>query len=162
LLARTAEGALSIRGDGVLLLVHGEITREYAPLTEARRARTASLEPGRRIHLHLGDSPVPLEIDPGSFDFGKVGGGHSSLLTLVEWLREIAPLAPVDRGFRRLAPALGPAAADLAGPVAAVRALSSRRGKDEAPTILDNLAQFRFYSAWRGAAERRRPFREPS
>jgi hypothetical protein len=162
LLARTAEGALRIGGAGVLLLVQGEITREYAPTTEARRARTASLEPGCRIHVHLGDSLVPLEIDPGSFDFGSVGGGHSSLLTLVEWLREVAPQAPVDHGFRRQAPALGPAEADLAGPVAAARALSSRRGRGEAPSILDNLAQFRFYSAWRGAAERRRPFGGPS
>jgi hypothetical protein len=164
LLARCAGGTVRIEGAGVLLIVQGEITREYGAVAEARRARTATLDPGCRIHAHLRESPTPLEMDPGNFDFGDHLLGRSSLLTLLDWLASVAPEAPVDHGFRRQTPALAPAEAELSGPAAAARLLSrpARPSRTEAPSILDNLAQFRFYSAWRGAAERRRPFGGPS
>jgi hypothetical protein len=155
--SRTVRGALRIEGKDVVLLVQGEIVREYATASDVRRARTATLDPGRRIHVHLRESSVPLEIDPGSFDFGDATLGRPSFLTLMEWLRAIAPSAPSDDGFRRLVPALAPSEGDLVGPVAVVRAFTptaSRRGKRDTPVILDNLAQFRFYSAWRGAVAR--------
>lgn len=163
--ARCAGATFRIEDAGVLLIVQGEITREYGAVPAARRARAAGLDPGCRIHVHLRESAGPLEIDPGNFDFGDALLGRSSLLTLLGWLASAAPSAQVDHGFRRQAPALAPAEADLSGPAAAARLLSrppssSRKGA-EAP-ILDNLAQFRFYSAWRGAAERRRPFGRPS
>ena len=161
LLARRAGGTLRIEEAGVLLIVQGDITREYEAVPQARRPRTATLDPGCRIHVHLREASAPVEIDPGNFDFGQVLVDRSSLLTLLDWLTSVAPNAPVDHGFRRQAPALAPAEADLSAPAAAARVLSrsvtsSRKGG--AASILDNLAQFRFYSAWRGAAERLRPF----
>jgi hypothetical protein len=165
LLARCAGGTLRIEEAGVLLIVQGDITREYEAVPQVRRSRTATLDPGCRIHVHLRESSAPVEIDPGNFDFGKVLVGRSSLLTLLDWLTSVAPNAPVDRGFRRQTPALAPAEADLAGPAAAARVLSrsvSPSRKGGVASILDNLAQFRFYSAWRGAAERLRPFGGPS
>lgn len=161
LLARCAGGTLRIEETGVLLVVQGDITREYEAVPRARRPRTATLDPGCRIHIHLRESSAPVEIDPGNFDFGKVGVGRSSLLTVLDWLTSVAPNAPVDHGFRRQAPALAPAEADISGPAAAARVLSrsvSSSRKGGVAAILDNLAQFRFYSAWRGAAERLPPF----
>jgi hypothetical protein len=158
--ARTEGGPLRVEGKDVLLQVMGEIARGYAPEAKVRRARTSTLDPGHRLHLHFVGSPRPLEIDPGSFDFGDAPLGRSSLLTLMEWVRAVAPSAPSDDGFRRQVPALAPSEGDLAGPAAAARALATAgrtgvRGRD-APVVLDNLAQFRFYSSWRGAAERAR------
>ncbi len=157
---RTERGTQRIEGKDVLLVVQGEILRDYVTDPEVRRSRTATLEPGHRMHLHLVGSPVPLEIDPGSFDFGDAPIGRSSLLTLVEWIRLVAPSTSTDDAFKRQVPALAPSAGDLLGPTAAARALATpraaaRRGRD-GPVVLDNLAQFRFYSAWRGAAERHR------
>jgi hypothetical protein len=45
----------------------------------------------------------------------------------------------------------------MPGPVSAVGALRARRpagGDGSERVVLDNVAQFRFYSAWRGALER--------
>ena len=60
---------------------------------------------------------------------------------------------PVDDGFRRISPALAPAA-PAAGAAARLED-ALRTSAARPPAILDNLAQFRFYSAWRGAVERR-------
>jgi hypothetical protein len=61
----------------------------------------------------------------------------------------------VDDGFRLLPPALGEAAEE-AGSLATFR---GARGAGLAPgreaaIVLDNVAQFRFYSGWRAAIER--------
>jgi len=164
-LARHEGGLLRLEDACVLLVVQGTIAREYTAVAGARRAGTATLEPGCRIHVHFREPSVPLEMDPGNFDFGDSLLGRSSLLTLLEWLASAAPRAPVDNEFRRQAPALAPEEPDASGPAAAARLLSRpvpRGRKGAAPAILDNGAQFRFYSAWRGAAERRRPFGGPS
>jgi hypothetical protein len=64
---------------------------------------------------------------------------------------------PTDDHFRRLPPALGAASPEAGGALGAAAGLSGARGRHkDAPQILDNLAQFRRYSAWRGAVERRR------
>ena len=121
-----------------------------------KRARTATLESGFRFHLHRRDDARPLELDPGAFDFGGNGPGTSSLLQLTAWVQELTRGAAVDDGFRRLPPELGVAAAAAGGPLAAADALGARAAlRAEAPLVLDNLRQFRFYSAWRAAVERR-------
>jgi hypothetical protein len=58
----------------------------------------------------------------------------------------------VDDAFRRLPPALAPA--PPAGGRLARAGETPREGAPKEGGVLDNLAQFRFYSAWRGAAER--------
>jgi hypothetical protein len=101
-----------------------------------------------------------VELDPGAFEFGQAPLASSSLLELTSWLEQLLVGVPSDDSFRRLPPALAPSAPET-GVVAAAKALArppiagrSRRG--EPRRILDNLEQFRFYSAWRAALERRR------
>jgi len=150
LYARAPAGAIEVEAAGLLLVVKGPIVREHAPTERLRFARTSSLEPGFLFHLHCRDRPRPVEIDPAAFDFGAHRARESSLLEITGWIASLAAASPVDDGFRRITPALAPAApAAAAGPEDALRTSGARP-----PAILDNVAQFRFYSAWRGAVER--------
>jgi hypothetical protein len=140
-------------------VIKGPIAREYQPSQEIKRLQLASPDGGYRIHLHRREDRRPLELDPGNFEFGFPLGG-SSLIELNDWLLAVAPEVPVDDAFRRLPPALGPAEPTTAG-VTAPASLLPRSGRglfgsDEAPALLDNVGQFRFYSGWRAAVERRR------
>jgi hypothetical protein len=161
LFVRHAEGELSLSASDLLLAVQGPILREHQRKSqggaELKRMRTASLEPGYRFHLHRRVDPRPLELDPASFAFalGTVGG--SALLSLRSWVLELLAGGLADDGFRRLPPALAPTTEEQDAGLGGASRLRRRRGRDvEAPLILDNLAQFRFYSAWRGAIERGR------
>ena len=152
---RTAEGPARVEATRLRLAVQGPIAREYQTSQEVKRSRTATLEPGYRFHLHRKGEARPLELDPGAFDFGAVGKGRSSLLQLTGWMQELTRGVVVDDAFRRLPPELGVAAAAAGGPLAAADALGARgTARGEAPLVLDNLRQFRFYSAWRAAVER--------
>lgn len=160
LILRHEGGRSRLEGSDVLLVVRGPIVREYAPSAEVKRARTATLEPGYRVHLHRRHELRPFELDPGSFDFGDAAS-RSSILTLLDWVAALAPAAPADDLFRRHPPALAPTAVGEIGSATAAAALSpavrrGRRGSEDARTLLDNVDQFRFYSAWRAAVERRR------
>ena len=155
---RTTEGPARAAATDLLLTVQGPITREYQTSQEVKRARTATLEAGYRFHLHRRGEPRPLELDPGAFDFGAGGAGSSSLLQLTGWMQDLTRGTVVDDVFRRLPPELGVAEAAAAGPLAAADALGARApGRGEGPLVLDNLRQFRFYSAWRAAVERGAP-----
>jgi hypothetical protein len=150
---RTPAGSADIAAPDLLLVVKGPVTREHPPRESPRFARTATLDPGYRFHLHRRERPRPVEIDPAAFDFGAHRARESSLLEIAGWMAALAASAPVDDGFRRVAPALAPsvpAEAAAARPEDALRTTSAAP-----PAILDNVAQFRFYSAWRGAVERR-------
>lgn len=138
----------------VLLVAKGPIAREYQPEpVHVRRLRLATLDPGFRFHLHCRADPRPCELDPADFDFGPAATSASGLLQLSAWAAALG--APVDEGFRRLPPALAPSA--VADPVArALGAPPPGKGRHEGRVVLDNLGQFRFYSAWRAAVERRR------
>jgi hypothetical protein len=156
---RTEEGPLAVRRGDVRLVVRGSITREYQPSTRRRRVDTARLDEGYRVHLHRA-AGRPVEIDASTFEFGFAVTG-SARLELDAWVEEVAGPAPRDDGFRRLPPALGPADPEPKGALAAVSSLrlasrdrEGRRG--EASVVLDNVEQFRFYSGWRAAVERRR------
>jgi hypothetical protein len=156
---RTEEGPLTLRRGAVGLVVRGAIAREYQTSSRPRRIFTARLEPGYRVHLHRRLEPRAVEIDAFAFEFGFAVTG-SARLELDAWVGELVP-DQVDDGFRRFPPALGPAGAEPKGALAAVGSLrlataGGRRGRDEAPVVLDNVEQFRFYSGWRAAVERRR------
>lgn len=155
LTVRHAGGDLRLGAKDLLLVVQGPIAREYQPSKQVKRARSASLEAGYRLHLHRTSDPRPLELDPGAFEFGAGPCEGSSLLTLSAWVRELGNGVPSDDHFRRLPAALGAASSETAGAIGAAAGLAAGREKD-APLILDNLAQFRFYSGWRSAVERRR------
>jgi len=155
---RTEEGALLIRGEDLLLVVSGPVVREYRPSAERRKVETATLDEGYRIHLHRRLEVPAIELDPSNFEFGFAVTG-STRLELDAWVAGLAPGVPRDEGFRLLTPALGPSGPEPRGPLAAAvltRTASGRRASEDAMVVLDNAQQFRFYSAWRAAVERRR------
>jgi hypothetical protein len=141
----------------LLLVVEGPITREYQTHQDVRRVRAASLAPGYRFHLHLRGEPRPLELDPGGFDFGGARESpSSSMLELQGWLAQLTASVPRDDSFRRVLPALGPAGPSQGGLLSAADALRAQIPEEGHALVLDNLPQFRFYSAWRATLERRR------
>lgn len=162
---RFPKGSLRLTTDDLLLLVQGPITRQHQVpaelallrnLNRLKRVGSASLTQGFRYHLHRRSQPGPVELDPNAFDFGAdPGHADSSEQRLAAWIAGMTTGIPVDDCFRRLTPALAPAEPQ-GGPLAAAEALG--RGalgpQPQAAQILDNLAQFRFYSAWRGLLER--------
>ncbi len=148
---RTEKGEAALGREDLLLVVRGPIAREYQTPAALPRFRTASLTGGYRVHLHLRRDEPPLELDPGNFEFGFTSR-QSSLLELGLWLESLG--APTDDTFKKLAPALAPAAKEGTGVTAATRALVRTAG--EGALVLDNVGQFRLYSGWRGAVERRR------
>jgi hypothetical protein len=149
---RAPRATLVLSAADLLLVVKGAITREHPVKEDLRFARTATLEPGFRFHLHRRAHGRPVEIDPAAFDFGAARAAESSLLEISEWIAALARSVPVDDGFRRITPALAPV---IPVPGAGSRPEDALRTSPTAPpAILDNLAQFRFYSAWRGAVER--------
>jgi hypothetical protein len=156
---RTEEGSLVVRGEDLLLVVSGPVVRKYRPPLDRRKVDTATLEEGYRVHLHRKLRVPAVELDPSNFEFGFAVSG-STRLELDAWVAALAQGVPRDEGFRLLTPALGPSGPEPRGPLAAdvlARAVSGRRGAGEdAMVVLDNAQQFRFYSAWRAAVERRR------
>jgi hypothetical protein len=160
LLLRGPAGAtLTIERGDALIVVSGPITREYLPSLERRRIAIASLEEGFLVHVHRRTETRPLEIDALNFELGFAAAG-SVRLELDAWLDAVAGEAPRDTGFARLPPVLGPAAAEPASALAAAGSLAAAargaRRAAHASTVLDNVAQFRFYSGCLAAAERRR------
>jgi hypothetical protein len=157
---RTEEGPLTVRGEDLLLVVRGPIARHFRPSLRWRKVDTATLEEGYRVHLHRRLKPRPIELDATNFEFGFAVTG-SGRLELDAWVEALAPGVPRDEGFRRLPPALGPAEPEPKGPLAAAASLGRTTrdrgaGTRHEPLLLDNAEQFRFYSAWRAAVERRR------
>jgi hypothetical protein len=136
-------------------VVAGAIRREYqARETRARSFRSATLEQGYRFHLHRGDDPGPIELDPAGLEFDEDSrAAASSLLRVGRWVSALSGAGATDQGFRFLPPALAPATPSPEAGVLAAAARLSSEASEEA-VVLDNLAQFRFYSAWRACAER--------
>jgi hypothetical protein len=148
------EGPIRLVEADLLLVVRGVITREYQSTAEARRQRRlATLDPGYRVHLHRRQEVRPVELDPAAFDFGPGGAPSGAQLQIASWLDGLFPNVPRDDSFRVVIPALAPAAPSAAA--AGMAVVPVARSGREARTVLDNLAQFRFHSAWRGAARRR-------
>jgi hypothetical protein len=171
LVLRTEEGSVEVTRGGLLIVVTGPIARQRQASLRRPKVATATLEEGWCVHLHRVADPRPIEIDAGSFEPGFAAAG-STRLELRAWLVALAEGVPRDDAFRLLTPAFAPAEAPAPGPLSALEALrarprasagapaaggrrSSSRAADER-VLLDNLAQFRFYSGWRAAAERRR------
>jgi len=159
---RTEEGPLEVAVADLLLVVTGPIARQHQSRLEKRRA-PRRLDEGRRVHLHRRSEPRAVEIDPDSFETRD--GGASARLEVDAWVADLAARVPHDEDFRREPPALGPGEPELPGPLAAAASLRAARRRparraggadEEEPALLDNVAQFRFYSGWRAAVARRR------
>lgn len=154
---RLEEGEARVDREDLLIVVRGPITREYQPEAKQKKVSTATPAPGYRFHLHRRSEPRPVELDPDDFRFGPALGGGSSLLQLSDWVEALQAGVPEDDCFRRIPPALAPAASGQGG-LAALLEASARPGdkpREGEAVVLDNLEQFRFYSAWRAAVERR-------
>jgi hypothetical protein len=149
----TPRGPLPVKGEELLLVVEGPITREYQTDQDVRRVRAAGLEPGYRFHLHRRAEVRPLELDPGDFDFSGRGLGGATQQLMRGWVAALG--APFDDAFRLVVPALGPASPGPRGPLSAAEALRAGVPEQGRALVLDNLPQFHFYSAWRGALARR-------
>lgn len=171
LVLRGEEGVVEVSGQDLLLIVGGEIAREHPPRLVRRRVDTARLAEGFLLHLHRAADPRPIEIDVTNFAPGFALTG-SSRLEVRAWLDELAPAVPRDDAFRSQPVALAPAGPEPRGPLAAASSLrrasgslprARRRGPaEEDAVLLDNVAQFRFYSGWRAAVERRRRGSRPA
>ncbi len=171
LLLRTEEGSLELARRELLMVVTGPIARQRQASGKPSKVVLATLEESWCVHLHRVADPRPIEIDAGSFEPGFAPTG-STELELRAWLDVLAQSATRDDGFRLLTPALAPAEAPVPGALSAVESLRARRpaaadprlvgerrpssGTAEERVLLDNRAQFRFYSGWHAAAERRR------
>jgi len=146
----------SVQGSEVLLAVLGTVTRAQQSSDRPRKIDVARPSDGYRIHLHLAEPPAH-ELDPEEFCFDGARDSASSLAELRLWIRELG--CPIDLDFRQETPALAPVAAAAQGsssPLGMVRGLEEgREALGEARVVLDNLAQFRFYSACRGALARK-------
>jgi hypothetical protein len=152
---RDEEGAREVRASGLMLVVRGPISRTIEGVAQIKRVPVAGPQDGQRVHLYLLGEPRPIELDPEAFETER--GTAAATTRLAAWLREVARSVPVDDAFARLTPALAPAVASAGGAAAAARALEvQQKKKDERGLVLDNVAQFRFYSGWRAAVERRR------
>lgn len=161
LLLHTPEGHLVVRAVDLLLVVAGPIAREPGPRFERRRIETARLQESWCAHLHRIGEERPLELDPRRIELGFTVTG-SAQLELESWIEALGPAVPRDEGFRRETPAVAPPAPEDDGrsagwPLAHSHASMGSRSKDAPPPVYDNLAQFRFYSGWRAAVERRLP-----
>jgi len=152
---RSAQGSLTLAPGAPLLIVSGPIARERQATDAPRKIVTARLEEGFRIHLHRREPAPPLEIDSLNFEVGFAASG-SVRLELEAWLARALSGVPRDTGFARLPPVLGPAEPEpKGGALAAAGSLRASSREAEGPLLLDNLAQFRFYSGCLAAVARR-------
>lgn len=153
---RGEQTSVALRREDLLLVVAGPIERQRQTDTERRRVATATLEQSYCFHLHRRHDPRAIEIDATDFEPGTRAAG-STRLTIERWLDEVADGVPRDERFRFETPALAPALPEPASRLSGVNALRATPGGGRQPAvILDNLAQFRFYSGWRAGVERRR------
>jgi hypothetical protein len=150
-------GKLRLEPANVVLVVKGPITREYQTRDLKKVLGVAAPERGYRFHVHRLSDPRPVELDPEAFEF-PAAAPQSSLLLLNEWIEAVARGAPLDDSFRLTPPALAPSQGEEGGGLKVAAALDRKLGgkKDEGRVVLDNIAQFRFYSGWRGVFERQR------
>ena len=158
LVLRTTQGPATLARGDALLVVRGAITREYQPTLERRRIARARLEEGFRVHVHRRADPRALEFDALNLELGFAANG-SARLEIEAWLEALAGDAARDDGFARLGPVLAPEAPEPLGALAAVGTLAAATRSGAAktqPLVLDNLAQFRFYSGCLAAVRRRR------
>lgn len=145
---------LELEPSAVLLIVSGPIKREKVrEAASYKKPSDTRLDDGWLIHLHTRDDPRPLEIDPGRTKFETSGPASAHMLSL-ELVRRLENAAVHDAFFRNVVPALSPGA----DPLDELREMASAKkggAKEPKRVVLDNMAQFREYSAWRAAIERR-------
>jgi hypothetical protein len=137
------------------LIVSAPIKREKVKDSPSpKKAVDTRLEDAWVVHLHLRSEARPWEIDPRRTGYERAGLASAHMSTM-ELVRRLSASVPHDETFKNMVPALSPGI-DPVGDLAALKAPTRTAGKPPRRLVLDNLAQFREYSAWRGAIERAR------
>lgn len=134
------------------LVISAPIRRERIQDQAATRNRAPGrIEDAWLVHLYIKGDARPWEIDPmrTGFEGSGVASAHMSTLDLV---RRLSATAPFDDGFKNVVPALSPAL-DPPENLASPKSSSRRTGPASKVLFMDNVTQFREYSAWRGAVE---------
>ena len=104
------------------------------------------------VHVHLRHEARPWEIDPRRTAYEGPGLASAHMRTL-ELVRRLATVVSFDDAFKNIVPALSPGA-DPSNELAGLQGGGVKpRDKEPKTVILDNVTQFREYSAWRGALE---------
>jgi hypothetical protein len=150
--AEASPSRRDLREGDLTLIVSAPIKRERVkdPAPSRPRAETRT-EDAWLVHLHLRGEARPWEIDPLRTAYEGAGLSSAYMRTL-ELVRRLSALAPHDEAFRNIVPALSPGLdplRDLDGLAPAAK----RKDKEPRVVVLDNVAQFREYSAWRGALQ---------
>lgn len=150
-----AEGPASRRElsePDIALIVSASIRREKVKDQTSLRIRSETrLEDAWLVHLHLRSQTRPWEIDPRRTGYKGVGLASAHMST-VELVRRLSAGAPHDEAFKNIVPALSPGVDEQNEPTS-LKTTPKPTGKEPKLVVLDNVAQFREYSAWRGALE---------
>ena len=149
-LPEAAPSRREMRPAELTLIVSAPIKRQRLKDQVPARAE-ARLEDAWLVHLHLKGEPRPLEIDPLRTVYEGAGLASAYMSTL-EFVRRMAAHAPHDEAFRNIVPALSPGLDPLRD-LDVLGAGAKKKDKEPKVVMLDNVAQFREYSAWRGALE---------
>ena len=141
-----------LRPAEITLIVSAPIRRQRVKDQVSARARAETRqEDAWLVHLHLRGEARPLEIDPLRTAWEGPGAASAYMRTL-EFARRLAASVPHDEAFRNIVPALSPGVDPLRD-LDALGSVPKRNDKEGKVVVLDNVAQFREYSAWRGALE---------
>lgn len=155
-LREEAEGAVSrkeLSEPEIALIISAPIKRERQKEQRSRPRQDTRLEEAWLVHVHLRHETRPWEIDPRRTAYEGTGLASAHMRTL-ELVRRLSTVAPLDEAFKNIVPALSPGA-DPSNELAGLQSTRAKpRDKDQKTVVLDNVTQFREYSAWRGALER--------
>lgn len=141
-----------LREEDLILIVSASIRRQRVKDQSTPRVRAETrLEDAWLIHLHLQGESRPWEIDPLRTSYEGPGPASAFMRTL-ELVRRLSAIVPHDDAFRNVVPALSPGVDPLRDLESLVPP-AKKKAREPKVVILDNVAQFREYSAWRGAVE---------
>ncbi len=118
-------------------------------------ASAIALEEALLVHVHLKGESRPWEIDPRRTAFEGTGLASAHMRTL-QLVRRLSATTEHDDGFRNVVPAFAPGA-DPLSELAGIKPGTGNTKKESNLIVLDNVAQFREYSAWRGSVAGMRP-----
>jgi hypothetical protein len=142
----------ALREEDLTLIVSAAIKRERVKDQTSRRPLVDTrLEDAWLVHLHIKGEARPWEIDPRRTAYEGAGLASAYMQTL-ELVRRLQALAPHDEAFKNVVPALSQGADPFSG-LESFATTPPKKSKEPKVVVLDNVAQFREYSAWRGAIE---------
>lgn len=137
----------------IALIISAPIKRERQKEQRSRVRQDTRMEEAWLVHVHLRNESRPWEIDPRRTAYEGPGLASAHMRTL-ELVRRLSHVAPFDEAFKNIVPALSPGS-DPSTELAGLQSGGVKpRDKEQKTVVLDNVAQFREYSAWRGALER--------